>query len=110
MTLLFDPDKPIIATRNDMLESRRFGHLYYSKHLLETAPEAIRKLYTKIVPTEIRYDFAREIFDVIALCEDFDPVEPGYVIPYYAVHIQVQKRDKGTGKAYYLFFEKLETE
>jgi|ERR1017187_4059682 hypothetical protein len=107
MTLIFDPDQQQVQ-HNNSLETRRFGRIFFSQHLLETASEAVQKIFSKIIPIDVRYDFARAIFDVTALSDEFEPVEPGYVIPYYTVQISIQKRKAGTGKAYYFNFEKLE--
>lgn len=106
---IFDLDQAP-QERNNAFESRRYGRLY-SKQFLESSPGALQKLFAKIIPTEVKYDFAREIFEVTAMSDEFDSVEPGHMIPYYAVQVKLQRRNKGgTCKAYYLYFHKIETE
>jgi hypothetical protein len=108
MSLLFDVDS-IPVQRNECYEARRYGRFLYTKELLETAPEAIQKVFSKVVPVEVKFDFARNLFEVTGLCHQFDPVEPMYMIPFYAVKIRRQKRNKGgTGTAYYIDFIKIE--
>lgn len=98
----------IPVNRNDSLESRRYGRIFYSNDFLKTSSEALQKIFSKITPVSVTYDYARDVFDVVALCNDFDPVELGYSIPYYQATIRVQKRAKGTGRAYYIEFTKIE--
>ena len=101
----------IIQQHNEALEARRYGKFFYSKAFLETAGVAIQKIFAKIIPVEVSYDFAREVFEVTALCDEFDPVEPSHMIPYYAVQVKLQKRSKGgTGRAYYINFQRIEME
>lgn len=107
MSLLFDTDTPH-ALRNEDLECRRFGRIFYSNEFLKTAPDVVKKLYTRMVPISVTYDYARELFEVIALSDQFDPVEPAYQIPYYAVRVQRVKR--ANGFADHIFFDKLEVE
>jgi hypothetical protein len=81
----------------------------FSNCLLRDGPDVIQKLYSKIIPVSVTYDYAREIFEITALSEHFDSVEEMYTIPYYAVNVRKYKRNKGgTGVAYYLDFIKIE--
>ena len=109
MSLLFDVDQMPVQ-HNEALEARRYGRLIYTKNFLETCPAAIEKLYTKIIPIDVRYDFARELFEVTAMSLDFDPVEPAYQIPYYGVQVKIQKRKSGSGRAYFISFFKADGE
>ena len=109
MSLLFNVDQ-VPVQRNESLEARRYGKVIYTKAFLETAPEVVQKLYSKIVPVSVTYDFARELFEVVALCPEFDPVEPAYIIPFYAVNIKRYKRKSGTFCAYYIDFIRVDAE
>ena len=108
MSLLFDVDS-IQVQRNENYETRRYGRFLYTKEMLLTAPEALQKVFSKVVPVSVTYDFSRDIFEVTALCDKFEPVEPMYIIPFYAVKIRRHQRNKGgSGCAYYVDFIKIE--
>ena len=47
----------------------------------------VRRVYSKVVPVKIEYDYAAEKFRVTALSGEFDSVNAGEPIPYYVVTI-----------------------
>ena len=96
---LFDSNVPHVQYNED-LEARRFGRIFYSNEFL--------KLYSKIVPVSVTYDYARDLFEVVCLCDQFDPVEPAYQIPYYSVRVTRVKRPSGF--ANHIFFDKIDLE
>jgi hypothetical protein len=108
MSLLFNVEN-LYVKKNDSLESRKYGRLIYTLEMLKTAPDVIEKLYSKVIPISVTYDLSRDLFEVTAICDQFDPVEPAYTIPFYAVNVRRYKRNKGgSGVAYYLDFIKIE--
>lgn len=104
---LFDSNVPHVQYNED-LEARRFGRIFYSNEFLKTSPDVVKKLYSKIVPVSVTYDYARDLFEVVCLCDQFDPVEPAYQIPYYSVRVTRVKRPSGF--ANHIFFDKIDLE
>lgn len=105
---MFDADSLIIK-QNEALISRRFGRIMYTKEMLENFPEAIKKMYTKLVPIELKYDFAKECFDLVALNDNFEPVPVGSTIPQYQVLIKRHPTKRGgTSCAYRFDFVKVD--
>lgn len=96
--------------RSDAYEQRRFGRFYMSLDLLMTHADVVQKIFSKVIPLHMEYDITRELFEIRACSDEFDPLElPTAFIPMYQVFVRQQKRNKGgTGVAYYVSFEKIE--
>lgn len=97
-----------IATQNEALVARRFGRILYTRELLESNAEAIRKLYTKVTPITLTYDMPREIFELVCISDDFEPTEIAQMIPQYQVQIKLVRSKKGKRKSYYISFFKVQ--
>jgi hypothetical protein len=95
-------------SKNPVIEERRLGRFAYSNEFLLTAPPvALRNLFGRVIPVDVRYDYADQAFHVKAFSEFFAPVEEGSPIPEYQVVIRVA----GTKKklAYYVSFKQIES-
>jgi hypothetical protein len=73
----------------------RFGNIKYTKTFLEDTPEVLHKLFAKVIPVRMEYDYTRELFDVTVAFKDFDPVPLYLSIPTYDVIIETKYRKTG---------------
>ena len=74
---------------------RRFGRIKYTKTFLEDAPEIMNKLFAKVIPVRMEYDYTTEIFDVVVAFKDFERVKATQVIPSYDITIETKHRKTG---------------
>lgn len=91
---------------NSALESRRFGRVSFSNDIMREAPVLLKRLYAKLIPTSVVFDYATDYFDVVGLCDEFDSLEDGELIPNYKIQIKI-KKSKGK-PTYLLSFDRLD--
>ena len=95
----------MIAKRNDAVAQRRFGRFYFSQELLNTHADVVQKIFAKVIPLDVTFDYTAAVFEVKACSTEFQPTEAGSSIPLYHVVVRMQKRNKGgSNRAYYLEF------
>lgn len=88
---------------SDSLGERRLGTIVYTEDILTLNPGVIQKVFSKIIPFKIEYDFIAECFEVQAVSPHFEPVEFGKTIPRYDVIIEQQHRKNGIDATYIHF-------
>lgn len=74
------------------LDERRFGSVKYTYCVLEDNFEIVQKIFSKIIPLNLRYDVMRDVYEIDAASSYFDPVPMGQVIPEYNVIIKTYRR------------------
>lgn len=92
---------------SNALIERRFGTIMYTDQILEQNPDIVQKLFSKIIPFKIEFNYIAERFEVEAVSKEFEPVEFGDKIPHYDVIIENQFRKNGV-HATYIHFKKRE--
>ena len=96
MSLIFNVDG-LSAEKNKNLAERRFGRFMFSNAILESCPTAMQKIFSKVIPVNVTFDYARNVFEVTGISEHFDTVEEMHTIPFYAVQVrQYNRKNKKT--------------
>jgi len=90
---------------SNVLIERRIGTIAYTNQILEQNPAIIQKIYAKIIPIRIEFDYFNETFIVQAVSTEFDEVSLGEVTPRYDVEIEIQRRKNGI-EATYIHFKR----
>ena len=90
------------------MKERRYGLIKYTAEVIEDSPEMMQKVFGKLVPLDVDYDFTNGVFSMKAASEYFDVVEVGKIIPTYNVKFQQVLRKINYQKqiAVYIKFEK----
>ena len=81
------------ATYEEVFESRRFGRIDIAREFYECESEMVQKIFARIMPVLVEFDYAANIFNIKALSKEFEPVKNGDMIPYYLV--MAKKLDNG---------------
>jgi hypothetical protein len=70
---------------------RRFGRIDIAKIFYECQPDVIKKVFEQLLPVKIDYDYSTEIFNIIGVCDKFEMVELGNMLPHYIVTIKTEE-------------------
>jgi len=70
-----------------VVKERRLGRIDIASHFYNCDFNTIQEIFSLIVPVDVQYDYALEIFNIKGYAEFFEPVELGNQIPYYKVII-----------------------
>jgi hypothetical protein len=81
------PDTTKVLPPNCVRE-RRLGIFHYGWHLLELRPDAIMRLMARVIPVEVRCDYASRTFVVTAYSPDFDEAPSMFETPRYDVVVE----------------------
>jgi hypothetical protein len=65
--------------------NRRLGQVKYTGTLLDSHIAEIQLLYTHVVPLDLRFDAAEDVYYMKGLCKAFRKIAPGELIPHYRV-------------------------
>lgn len=94
---------PTVA-KNPVIEERRLGRFAYSNQfLLSIPPQALRNVFSKVIPVDVRFDYAQQCFAVTGFSEEFEPIEQGSEIPQYQLSIRIVGSKKKK-QSYYVKF------
>jgi len=77
------------ATYDELYEKRRFGRFDIAKEFYECESDLLQKIFARVLPVHVEFDYCTNTFNIKALSKDFHPVEAGAVMPYYLVVAQV---------------------
>ncbi len=76
-----------IENKQNIIKDRRLGRIDIADYFYQTDPITVQKVFSLIIPIEVKYDYALSIFQIKGFSEFFDPVEMGNQMPYYNVKI-----------------------
>jgi hypothetical protein len=74
-------------TQDEVPASRRYGRFQVAKVFVDHDYDMVRRVYAKVVPVKIEYDYASEVFNVVGLSSHFDSVNLNEPIPNYVINI-----------------------
>lgn len=73
---------------SDSLAQRKFGRFIFSREILDAGQTELQKVFSRVIPTSVEYDFATQLFHVTAVSDEFEPVTMGAVIPAYSIYFK----------------------
>lgn len=65
--------------------NRRLGRFFVARLFVEEENDCVRRLMDKVIVLEAQYDYARNGFRYIAMCNDFEECPPHLEVPEYSV-------------------------
>lgn len=68
-----------------MLKDRRLGRFFVAEAFLASDNEVLRRLMAKIIVLKADYDYMRDGFAYVAVCEEFEECPPHLEVPEYSV-------------------------
>ena len=74
------------------MRARRIGRFAVDARLLDGSMSIMRRVMAQIVVVRCEMMWERNVFDYTALCDDFEPVAEGSIIPLYDLVIHGDSR------------------
>lgn len=103
---MFFKHDPSLA-KNQVIQEKRLGKFAFSNEFLLTNPSQIFKnLFSKVIPVDVKFDYATQTFNVTAFSEHFEPVDEDDEIPQYQVLVKIVGNKK---LAYRVMFNAVES-
>ena len=92
---------------NTAVAERCYGKFFFSDAMLKSQPDILQKIFAKVIPLNVSYDYSRQIFEVSACSKEFEPLEEHAEIPFYQVSVKQVLNKKTKNKSTFIVFKKL---
>ncbi len=79
--------------QDDLFKERRFGRIDIASHFYENDINVLHHVFSLLIPVEVSYDYAMQLFKIKGLAKQFEPVELGNQMPYYQVIIHNNEKN-----------------
>ena len=67
--------------------TKRLGKFNVSLDLIEQCPEVVKSVLSHMIVLKAETLYHTHTIEYVAMCDEFDVVPEGYVVPYYEIEI-----------------------